>query len=148
MASTVNGVNYAKQLDPTPANILGKGLYGGKVLVQVDEYTFASTGAGATVRVAKLPAGAKVLFVLVANAALGSGVTLAVGNGGSGQSAIFAAAFAANAASSVPKVCGGITASGIPYVVGTLAGDDVVTVLTAGATATGKIVVQTFYSVE
>jgi hypothetical protein len=145
---TVNGTNYAKAADPTPANILGKGLFPGNVKVMVDDYTFASASSGEVVRVAKLPAGAKVLFVLLANAALGSGVTLAVGNGGSGKGAIFAAAAAANAATTVPKVYGGITASGIPYVVGTLAGDDVVTVTTGGATASGKIQVMTFYTVE
>ncbi len=148
MASTVSGVNYTKAIDPSPSNIIGKGLYPGKLLCQTDEYTFAASAAGCTVRVAKLPAGAKVAFILISNAALGSSVTLAVGNGGSGLSACFCAAFSAASASAVPKVCGGIVASGIPYVVGTLAGDDVVTVLTAGATATGKIVVQTFFTVE
>ena len=146
MASTVSGTNYAKAIDPSPANIIGKGLYPGNVKVQVDDYTFASSGAGCTVRCAKLPVGAKVLRVEINNAALGSAVTLAVGNGGSGQSAIFSAAASAAAASANPRVCQLV--GGAAYAVGTLAGDDVVTVLTAGATASGKIVVQTFYTVE
>lgn len=146
--ATVNGTNYAKAADPSPANIIGKGLFPGKLKVQLDDYTFAGASSGEVVRVAKLPVGAKVVAVLLANAALGSGVTLAVGNGGSGKGAIFRAAAAASSASSVWAVCGGIVASVIPYVVGTLSGDDVVTVTTGGATATGKINVATIYTVE
>jgi len=146
--TTYNATNYTKQADPSPANILGKGLYGGIVKAQVDDYTFAAIVSGSVVRVAKLPVGAKVLAVLLAHAALGTSVTLALGNAGSGQGAIFRAAAAADAASSVLAVCGGITASGIPYVVGTLSGDDIVTVTVGGATATGKMQVITLYTVE
>jgi hypothetical protein len=145
-AVTVSGVNYAKAVDPSGDNILGPGLWGARVRVQFDSYTLASVASGSTIRVAKLPAGARVLAVLLNNAALGTGVTLAVGNGGSGQSAIFAAAAAAHAATTAPKVCQLTAASA--YVVGTLTGDDVVTVTTGGATASGAISTAVLYTVD
>lgn len=134
---TVNGANYTKALDPTAANILGKGLWGGEVKVMIDTYEAASLVSGSVIRIGKLPQGAKVLAVLLLNDALGSGVTLAVGNGGSGQSAIFRAAASASSATTVPAVCQLIDKLG--YVVGTLSGDDVVTLTTGGATANGTI---------
>jgi hypothetical protein len=94
----------------------------------------------------KLPAGARVLGTILQNAALGSSVTLAVGNGGSGQGAIFAAAAAASAASSSVKFNNLV--ANTAYTVGTLAGDDVMTVTTGGATGSGQITLITLYVVD
>lgn len=143
---SVNGTNYAKAINPSGDNIIGPGLWGARVRVQADSYTLASTASGTVIRVAKLPKGAKVIAVLLNNEALGTSVTLAVGNGGSGQSAIFAAAAAAHAATSAPKVCQLTAASA--YEVGTLAGDDVVTVTTGGATGSGAISTAVLYTVD
>ena len=144
--ATFNGVNYTKAADPSPANILGKGIFPGNVKVMTDEYTFAGEAAATVVRVAKLPKGAKVLAILLNHASLGGGVTIAVGTEAAGGGAIFCAAYDASGASAVVKVCNLI--GGNLYAVGTASGDDVVILTTGGAAATGKIAVQTLFMVE
>ena len=144
--ATVNGTNYAKAVDPSADNILGPGIWGGRVRAQYDTYTLASTPSGTVIRMGKLPAGARVLGTILQNAALGTSVTLAVGNGGSGQGAIFAAAAAASAASSSVKFNNLV--ANTAYTVGTLAGDDVMTVTTGGATGSGQITLITLYVVD
>lgn len=146
MTTYVSGTNYAKIIDPSSANIIPQGEYNGRVRRQYDTYTLASTASGVVIRCGKLPVGAKVIAVLLSNAALGSGVTLAVGNGGSGQGAIFSAAASGAAASSAPRVCQLV--GGKNYTVGTLTGDDVITVTTGGATGSGIISVETLYCVD
>jgi hypothetical protein len=145
MTTYVSGTNYAKAIAPDATNKIGPGTWGGRVRVMHDTYTTASTASGVVIRMGKLPAGAKVIGVCLQFAALGSGVTLAVGNGGSGQGAIFSAATTATTASTGTfKNLIGASA----YTVGTLSGDDVMTVTTGGATATGAISLDTFYVVD
>lgn len=147
--STYNGDNYAKAIDPSAANILGPGIWGGRVRVQHDSYTINAKASGTVLRMGKLPAGARVLAVLLNNDALGSAVTLAVGNEGSGQGAIFSAAASAASASDNPRVC--MLSGAVAYTVGTLSGDDVITVTTGGATTASAdrvISVDTLYVVD
>ena len=145
MATTVNGDVYAKVIDPSGSNIVGPGIWGGKLRVQCDSYTFASTAVATTVRMGKLPVGARVIGFLVSCAALGTATTIAIGDGGSGRSAAYAAAFStASALVSTPKMLN--TAQN--YTVGTLSGDDVITVLLAGDPATGLLNLVTMYVVD
>ena len=145
MTTYVSGVSYAKAIAPDATNKIGPGTWGGRVRVQHDTYTTASTASGVVIRMGKLPAGARVLGVSISNAAQGSGVTLAIGNGGSGQGAIFSAATAASSASTgtFKNLIGGSA-----YTVGTLSGDDVMTVTVGGASATGAVALDTFYVVD
>ena len=77
--ATVNGVNYAKALDPTvETNMLSPGLWGGKLRAQVDVYEAAAAADGTLIRIAKIPKGAHLIDVLVSHDDLGSGVHLAV----------------------------------------------------------------------
>jgi hypothetical protein len=146
--ATVNGVNYAKVIDPSGSNIVGPGIWGGRVRVQRDEYTLVSVASGTVIRMAKLPAGARVLDVKIQHETGAASFTLAVGNAGSGQGAIFAAAIASVTATIAPRSSMLTAASG--YTVGTLSGDDVVTVTTGGATsaASQKVVCETYYVID
>ena len=137
---TVNSVNYAKALDPSSDNVLAGGTYGGRVRVQQDTYTMASTASGTVIRIAKLPAGAIVLGVTINHAALGSGVTLAIGYGASGAE-FQGATLSAAAGQLVSTLLGN-------YVVGTADGDDVIIVTTGGATGTGAIISQVYYTTD
>ena len=147
-ASTVNGTNYAKMIDPSSANILAPGTSNGRLRVMHDTYTMTAITAGSTIKMGKLPKGAKVVAVCVQHGTGATGFTLAVGNGGSGQSAIFGAATASVTATTVPRVHNLVAASF--YEVGTLAGDDVITLLTGGATGntTQVVIVDTLYVVD
>ena len=145
MATTVNATNYTKVAAPDATNKVGPGVWGGRLRVQFDSYTFASTAVATTVRMAKLPKGARVVGFIVSCAALGTATTIAIGNGGSGQSAIFAAAFSTSGALvNTPKMLN----TAAMYEVGTLTGDDVVTILTAGDPATGLLNLITLYVVD
>ena len=65
MATTVNATNYTKVASPDATNKVGPGVWGGRLRVQFDSYTFASTAVATTVRMAKLPKGARVAGFLV-----------------------------------------------------------------------------------
>ena len=146
MTTYVSGTNYAKVIDPSGANIVGPGIWGGRVRAQFDSYTCASTASGVVIRLGKLPAGARVLGCEISTAAMGSSVTLAIGNGGSGQGAIFQAATLSSTATAIPRVA--MLTGKAGYTVGTLTGDDVMTVTVGGASATGLIELVTFYVVD
>lgn len=147
-ASVVNGVNYTKMIDPSSANILAPGTAHGRVRVMHDTYTMTAITTGSTIKMGKLPQGAKVICALLSWGTGATSFTLAVGNGGSGQSAIFSAAAAAATASVNPRVC--MLSGASFYVVGTLSGDDVMTLTTGGATGntTQVVTLDTFYVVD
>ena len=146
--TSYNGDNYTKAIDPSGANVLAPGTYGGRVRVQHDTYTAASIASGSTIRMGKLPKNARVIGGLISWTTGLTATTVGIGNGGSGQSVIFKAQTACFATCAVP-VLWMLPAQSF-YVVGTLAGDDVMTLLTAGA-ATGSaqiFILDTFYVVD
>lgn len=145
MATTVNGTNYAKAIDPSSANILAPGIWGGRVRAQFDSYTFASTAVATTVRMGKLPQGAKVIGCIVSCAALGTATTIGIGNSGSGKSVAIAAQFSTSSAIDASLK---MLNTAEMYTVGTLANDDVITILTAGDPATGLFNLITLYVVD
>lgn len=145
MSSIVLGANMTKAADPIVANILAKGVWGGDVKVMIDTYEASGLTSGSTLKIGQLPQGAKVIAILVVHDALGSSVTLAAGNNGSGQSAIYAAAASASSATTVPKVY--MLVDKLGYVVGTLSGDDIQTLTVGGASATGTINTAILYTV-
>ena len=81
--ATVNGVNYAKQLDPSPANILAKGTLRGKLRCFQDTYECSTlaTSSNTILMGQTLPTGSIVTNIIVGNDLLGFG-TIAVGDQG------------------------------------------------------------------
>jgi len=76
-----NGSNYAKYASPTMRNLLGAE-YGGKVRASYDEFTFAGDDAGTTVNMGVLKKGEVFLGAFLKAAALGTGVTVQLGDSG------------------------------------------------------------------
>jgi hypothetical protein len=89
MAEYGQGVNYAKSIDPTSANIVDPGLLGGKVRVFQDYATISATSnfSSAYITVgSKLPTGSQVVKIIVSATssakASGTGSTLRIGDEG------------------------------------------------------------------
>ncbi len=141
-ASVVNGTNYAKMIDPSSANILSPGTSHGRIRVMFDTYTMTAITTGSTIKMGKLPKGARVIGVGLNFGTGATSFTLAIGNAVSGQSAIFAAATAAVTASTVINWY--MLAANAFYTVGTLSGDDVMTLTTGGATGNTTQVVNLY----
>jgi hypothetical protein len=76
-----NGSNYAKFIAPTMRDLLGAE-YGGKVRASYDEFTFSANDAGTTVNMGVLKKGEVFLGALLVSAALGTGVTVQLGDSG------------------------------------------------------------------
>jgi len=79
-AVNVKGVNFTKQENPKSTNIIDPGVWGGKVRVQIDNYTTSGCEANSTIKVAKLPVGATFLEMIVYHGALGTSVTMDIGD--------------------------------------------------------------------
>jgi hypothetical protein len=95
------------------------------------EYTFAGEAAASVVQMVKVPNGATVLDLILMHAALGSSVTLSVGDAGS--AARYISAVDANSSPGVKRP----TAPVDTY---TYTADDTIDLTTGGAAATGKVV--------
>ena len=79
--STVYGVNKTKSLTPHGSNVLERGIFGGNVHVMIDQYECAALAAGSTIHVGQtLPAGARILEVIISSDNLANNTTLAVGD--------------------------------------------------------------------
>jgi len=135
-----NGTNYAKILDPSSDNILAEGLNGGRVRCAVDNYTTAATAIADTIRIAKLPVGAKVLQIDLEIVALGASVTLDIGDEADDDRYLVAGD--GNTAGNL------VSNLGTGYVVGTTTGDDVIILTVGGATATGEIKSVVYYTAD
>ena len=90
MAKYADGTNYAKSIDPSSANILDPGVFGGKVRVMQDTAVIsASANLNSTDYIivgGKLPAGAQVVKILLgvpATTALSSSGLVVIGDEGS-----------------------------------------------------------------
>jgi len=113
MAKYGNGTNYAKQLDPSSANIVDPGLLGGKVRVFQDYCTLGASSLNSTDYIvvgSKLPTGAQVVdVVLTAGAPLATAsALLVVGDEGDADRYITSTLLTANAVTVGPKVAGGM----------------------------------------
>jgi hypothetical protein len=124
-----NGSNYAKYASPTMRDLLGAE-YGGKVRAMYDEFTFAGADAGSTVAMGVLKKGEVFLGALLVSAALGTGVTVQLGDSGDDDRYFTAV----STASAVEAVKGAQT--GVGY---KATADTVMVLKTAGAAATGKV---------
>lgn len=113
MAKYANGTNYAKQLDPSPANIVDPGVLGGKVRVYQDYYTFGASSLNSTdyIIVGKmLPTGSQVVDItLTAGSPLVTESALfVVGDEGDADRYITSTLLTANAVTVGPKASGGV----------------------------------------
>lgn len=135
----VNGVNYAKYIDPQPSNILAAGSKGGKVRATFDTYTFATTASGTTVAIGHVKTGTYIIGVAFQWAALGGSTTVSVGDGGSATRY-----GAAQDTSSAGRL---FCLDGCGYVV-TGTSDNVVLLTLGGASATGAVNTAILYAVE
>lgn len=135
-ATNVKAVNSTK-IDAGGAGdyVIGRGLYAGTLKAMTDTYTTAALEAGSTIKVATPPVGSKIVGIRVASTALGSGVTLALGEpstAGTGYDVdryMSATSFAAAASVDALR-----PDTGFGYVIGTCAADATAYLTTAGAT--------------
>ena len=134
--STVYGANITK-LDAATATsnpaYIDQGQLNANVLVQIDSYEASGLVATSTIDVAQLPIGAKVVGFTIAHDALGTGVTLSLGDSGS------ATRYLAATASATAGCKNDILVDGFQYAITTTAlGRIFLTVGTASATGTIK----------
>ena len=126
------GTNYTKALSPAPASFMGAE-WDGRVVVQTDTFTFASHATGTEVVVGVLKKGEVFLGAEIENAALGSGVTLQLGDAGD-DDRYLAAASAASAGTIRARRAG--TNLGMHY---KATADTPIILTTGGAAATGAV---------
>jgi hypothetical protein len=142
--SDVMGVNYTKANSPSPSNLNEVNDWGGKVRCQHDTYEADGLAAASTIKIAKLPKGARVLPVskIVHDALTGTGVTLAVGdNDATPDADRYLAAVSCEAAG--VKVLERITGAGHQ-----LEQDSDIIITTGTEAATGTIESFIFYTVD
>ena len=139
--ASVKGVNFTNITSTPVVNTASKEAYG-KLRVTYDTYEASSLGSGSDISVARLPQGATVYDIVIHHDALGSGVTLAVGDSADADRYITATA-AATAGKVVMSEDGAI--DGFAY---EQTAETDVLITTGGAAATGTIKVAVIYSVE
>ena len=127
--ATYNGINYAKTL-LAPKDYLPS-YWEGKVRAMYETYTFASNPSGDIVNVGILRAGEVYLGCEIVNAALGSGVTLQLGDSGSDVRYM-----AAQSAASAGNIIGKEAATGLGY---SPSADTVLQLKVGGGAATGTV---------
>ena len=107
-AENLNGVNYDIAVNHSPAedSLINAGQWGGKVRVQVDSCNVSDIEVGSTVKIARIPAGATLLWGKIFHEALGTNVTFAVGDGTTADKYLAAASAAAAGLLSFPVLYG------------------------------------------
>ena len=139
--ASVKGVNFTN-ITATPQVNADSSEWTGKLRVQFDTFEASSLASGSDISVARLPSGAKVYDVAIHNDALGSGVTLAVGDSADADRYITATA-AANAGVISMHNDGAIDGFGFEQTAET---DILIT--TGGGSASGTIKMKVVYAVE
>lgn len=149
--ATVYGTNRTKANTPTSAasNIMGAGVQDGKLRVIMDSYECASTASGTIIEMGQyLPKGARVIETKLMTDALGSGVTLIVGDYEDDNRYITATTCNTdNLVTSLNAI------DGRQYEVdetteGATSTDRQIIITTGGATATGTIKLEVIYTYE
>jgi len=132
--AAVKGVNMTKyDAGGSGDNYIAGGEHNTGVLCQMDSYEAAALASGSTIDIAELPEGAKIVGILLAFDALGTGVTLAVGDADDTDRYISAASAASLGNLNTLRV------DGLKRAIGTSTNDSRIQVLTGGASATGTI---------
>ncbi len=139
--ASVKGQNFTN-MTATPFVAIDSGEWTGKLRVQYDSYEASSLASGSDISVARLPKGSKVWDVIIHHDALGTGVTLAVGDSGSATRYVGATA-AATAGKIVMSHDGAIDGFGFEQTAET----DVL-ITTGGGSASGTIKIAVVYATE
>lgn len=139
--ASVKGANFTN-ITATPIVKTDSGEAYGKLRVTYDSYEASSLASGSDISVARLPKGAKVYDVVIHHDALGSGVTLSVGDA-DGATRYIGATAAATAGKVIMSEDGAIDGFGYEQTAET----DVL-ITTGGGTASGTIKVAVIYAVE
>ena len=138
--ASVKGVNFTN-ITATPQVNADSSEWTGKLRVQFDSFEASSLASGSDISVARLPKGAKVWDVVIMHDALGSGVTLAVGDSADADRYVTATA-AANAGVISMHNDGAIDGFGFEQTAET----DIL--ITTGGSASGTIKMKVVYAVE
>lgn len=137
-AVNVKGTNYTLVEAASPSAKVDAHLWGGRVRVQCDEYEADAVEAGSTIKMARLPKGAVPLSISkLMFDALGTGATIAIGDG--------TTATKFKAATSV-ATAGSMNLDAIGAVGAQLTAETDIVLTTAGATISGTIKLETYYS--
>lgn len=139
--ASVKGSNFTNITSVPAVNTSANEAYG-KLRVTYDSYEASSLASGSDISVARLPKGAVVYDVIIHHDALGSGVTLAVGDSADADRYITATA-AATAGKVIMSEDGAI--DGFAY---EQTAETDVLITTGGGTASGTIKIAVIYSVE
>ena len=143
----VYGVQATKHVAGGPANTVVPGMTDSPVLAMLDTYEAAALTAGYAIQIGKaLPAGAKIIDILIHADALGSNTQLAVGDADDEDRYI--AAYASTSATKKSLSTDGVI-GGKQYVIGTADDDDIILVTnTSTGEATGTINVMVLYTMN
>ena len=135
----VYGVQATKHIAGGPANTVTSGMADSPLLTMMDTYEASTLTAGYAIQMGKaaLPAGAKIVDIIVSADALGASTQLAVGD--SDTEARYIAAYASTGATKKSLSTDGVI-GGKQYVIGTATGDDKILITnTSTGAATGTI---------
>ena len=148
--ASVKGANITN-MDATPIVKVSSENAGGKIRVSHDTYEASSLASGSDITIARIPKNATIHDVIVKCDALGSSVTLKVGDSGDDDRYIGVVGTWNVAGQSQSMLAGSSTGAPIPAVTGlgyrTTAETDIL-ITTGGASATGTIFCWVMYSVE
>ena len=148
--ASVKSVNITN-LDSVPVVLSSSEEVGGKLRVFYDTYEASSLASGSDITVARIPANATIHDVILKCDALGSGVTLSVGDSGSATRYIGVTGTWNVAGQTQSMLSGSSTGAPVAAVTGlgyrTTASTDIL-ITTGGASATGTIYAWVYYTVE
>lgn len=148
--ASVKGVNITN-LDATPVVLSSSEEVGGKLRVFYDTYEAVSVTSGDDITIARIPANATIHDVIIKADALGSGVTLKVGDSGDDDRYLSVVGTWNVAGQSQSMSSGSSTGAATTAVTGigyrTTASTDI-KITTGGATASGTIFGWVYYTVE
>jgi len=148
--ASVKGANITN-MDATPVVKVSSEEAGGKLRVFHDSYEASSLASGSDITIARLPKDATIHDVIVKCDALGSGVTLKVGDSGDDDRYITVVGTWNVAGQSQSMLAGSSTGAPVPAVTGlgyrTTAETDI-KITTGGASATGTIFAWVVYATE
>jgi hypothetical protein len=148
--ASVKSVNITN-LDSVPVVLSSSEEVGGKLRVFYDTYEASSLASGSDITIARIPANATIHDVIVKADALGSGVTLSVGDSASASRYIGVTGTWNVAGQTQSMLSGASTGAPVAAVTGlgyrTTASSDIL-ITTGGASATGTIYAWVYYTVE
>jgi len=148
--ASVKSVNITN-LDSVPVVLSSSEEVGGKLRVFYDTYEASSLASGSDITVARIPANATIHDVIIKADALGSGVTLSVGDSGSATRYIGVTGTWNVAGQTQSMLAGSSTGAPVAAVTGlgyrTTASTDIL-ITTGGASASGTIYAWVYYTVE